>query len=82
MINHIHGLGLFLIDGLSKLNEFLGGNHYINDKKLKEDVTDWLSNLVATEYAESMGKIVECNDKCFSWKGEYVEKLLRYQNKL
>lgn len=46
----------------------------VNKNKLKEAVNDLLRNLVVTEYAENIEKLLIHSNKCLNLYGGYVDK--------
>ncbi|GFW89263.1 histone-lysine N-methyltransferase SETMAR [Trichonephila clavipes] len=56
------------------LKSFLAGEHFNNDKELKENVSNWLKTQVATFYEEGIEKLVPRYDTGLQNFGTYVER--------
>ena len=57
-----------------KLNEFLGGKHFVSDEDLQWVVTTFLTELAVEEYDMGVNKLIDWYEKCLSIEGDDVEK--------
>ncbi|GFU72922.1 mariner Mos1 transposase [Trichonephila clavipes] len=55
------------------MKKWLRGKHFADDEELN-DVTHWFKSQAGAFYAEGIGKLVQCYDKCLNNGGDYVEK--------